>query len=76
MHPIMPPASEGPYPDRHLHCQMHLERGFQDLFDAAVAAGWSIEEAATALVDLADNNVLSIMANVETDAAIGRALKR
>lgn len=76
MHRIMPPAQSGPYPDRHLHCQMMLEDRFRDLLNEAVAAGWLIAEAATAMVELADNQVLMIMANEDTDAEIARALKR
>lgn len=40
------------------------------------AAGWLVDEAATAMVELADNQVLMIMANEDTDAEIARALKR
>lgn len=76
MHRIMPPAQSGPYPDRHLHCQMMLEDRFRDLLNEAVAAGWLIAEAATAMVELADNQMLMIMANEDTDAEIARALKR
>ena len=76
MHRIMPPAQSGPYPDRHLHCQMMLEERFRELLNDAVAAGWLVDEAATAMVELADNQVLMIMANEDTDAEIARALKR
>ena len=75
MRPIMPPAQSGPYPDRHLHCQMLMEERFRAVLDDAVAAGWALDEAATAMVELADNQVLMIMANAETDEEIARAIK-
>lgn len=76
MHRIMSPAQSGPYPDRHLHCQMMIEDRFREVLLEAVAAGWSIDEAATAIVELADNQVLMIMSNDETNSEIAQALKR
>ncbi|KQY20802.1 hypothetical protein [Rhizobium sp. Root483D2] len=75
MRAIMPPAQSGPYPDRHLHCQMLMEERFRAVLDDAVAAGWALDEAATAMVELADNQVLMIMANAETDDEIARTIK-
>jgi CDP-diacylglycerol pyrophosphatase len=75
MRSIMPPAQPGPYPDRQLHCQMLMEERFRAVLDDAVAAGWALDEAATAMVELADNQVLMIMANTDTDDEIARAVK-
>lgn len=75
MRAIKPPAQPGPYPDRHLHCQMLMEERFRAVLDDAVAAGWALDEAATAMVELADNQVLMIMADTETGDEIARAVK-
>jgi len=76
MLPIKAPAQHGPYPDRHMQCQAALEFGFTELLYAAVSAGWDIDEAATALVEVADNQVLMLIENAKTDAKIQQVLRR
>lgn len=49
--------------DRFLLCQEALETAFINLAAAAADAGWERDEVAAALVELADNNVLSLRAN-------------
>ena len=61
------PAPKHPkcHPDRSLLCQEAIEAEFQSLADRAHAAGWSREEVATALMELADNHFLAMTANTE-----------
>lgn len=40
-----------------------METAFLDLATAANDAGWNTDEVAAALVELADNNVLSLLAD-------------
>jgi len=50
------PKREGPYPDRELDCQMAIESAFRSVADTAGAAGWSDQEVAHALIELAHNH--------------------
>ncbi len=54
------------HPDRSLHCQEALEAEFQHLAAKAEAAGWSRDEVAEALIELAENNYLTMNAETET----------
>jgi hypothetical protein len=63
-----PPA--GDHPDRFLCCQEALDGAFSSIGDAAVAAGWSDEEVAAALVELADNYMLALIANRSLDGEL------
>ena len=56
-----PPAAHNS--DRFILCQEAMEAAFQDVAAAAIAAGWERGEVATALVEFADNNALSFLAN-------------
>lgn len=58
------------HPDRHIDCQEILEDRVITIVDDARAAGWSMEEIAVALVELADNMVLGHRANVNLEAAL------
>lgn len=49
--------------DRFIRCQEAMETAFLDLATAANDAGWNTDEVAAALVELADNNVLSLLAD-------------
>lgn len=71
---IAPPETRPDHPDRHLACQEAIEPSFQALADQAVETGWSSDEVAAALVDLADNHMLALAANTETDERIRRLL--
>jgi len=73
---ITPPRSSTQDPDRLLDCQMAMEDAFQQLAEAAEAVGWTADEVALALVELAGNHVLARMANAETSAAIGAHRQR
>lgn len=61
------------HPDRHIDGQEFLEDRVVTIVDDARAAGWSVEEIAVALVELADNMVLGHRANVNLEAALGVA---
>jgi hypothetical protein len=49
---------------------------FQELAERAVAAGWGQREVAAALVDVADNHMLMLAANGETDVLLETLKKR
>lgn len=57
------------HPDRHVDCQEILEDRIITIVDEARAAGWSVEEIAVALVELA----LGHRANLNLEAALGAA---
>ncbi len=59
MAPIKAPRIKFDHPDRFLSCQK--------VFDAAVRAGWTEQEATASLVEVADNRMLNLMANVSND---------
>ncbi|MGZ2487758.1 hypothetical protein ACVITL_006343 [Rhizobium pisi] len=72
---ITRPSVPEDHPDRHIRCQDAIQFAFQHLLRQAVASGWSESEAVAAFIDLADNHILSIAANDETNKLIER-LKR
>ncbi|MGF6178886.1 hypothetical protein [Ensifer sp. 4252] len=53
------------HPHRDLQCQEAIADEFQLLIDRIEAAGWSREEASSALIELAENHYLSINAETE-----------
>ena len=59
------PQHPHPYYDRHLDCQAALEDYFNETMDEAFANGWAPEEAAAAIIDLADNFLLKLYADDE-----------
>jgi hypothetical protein len=61
MTPIPPPHED--HPDRFLRCQEALEDLLLAAVEHAVGVGWTSEEVAAALVELADNHMLSVLAN-------------
>lgn len=61
------------HPDRAIDCQFQLEPAFQDLVMRAVAAGWTEDDVATAMVDLAHNHLRGIIADRKTQADIDAA---
>jgi hypothetical protein len=63
------------HPDRHILCQDAIDAAFSDLLERAAAAGWSEREVVVAVIDLADNRMLSIAANDDTNVLI-ELLKR
>ena len=62
-------------PDRPIRCQDALQAAFRDLVNAATSVGWSEREVVLAIADLADNHLLSVEANRNTEALIA-LLKR
>jgi hypothetical protein len=70
------PRLLGPYPDRSLDCQEALESRVIAIIDDGKAAGWSIADITTALIALADNQMLADQANADTDRQIAAALAR
>lgn len=58
MSKIAAPKLSNGHPDRDLLCQEALEGEFLSLADRAQLSGWSREEVATALIELADNYFL------------------
>ncbi|MDK4720163.1 hypothetical protein PH552_12490 [Rhizobium sp. CNPSo 3968] len=70
--PTLPPGD----PDRHLKCQDAVHVAFSDLARAAVEAGWDEQEVATALVEVADAHVLTVIENAGLDVALDQIKKR
>ena len=69
---VPPPETDQDHPDRHLSCQEAIEPAFQAMAEMAERSGWSATEIAAALVDLADNHMLALAANAETQAELKR----
>lgn len=68
--PIQMPRFQEDYPDRDLECQQALEEIFQHVLSTAARCGWSREESAAALQQLAHNYQCQTQANEETAATI------
>ncbi|WP_075856506.1 hypothetical protein [Rhizobium hainanense] len=62
MNRVAAPPSAG-HPDRFLKCQEAMEDALETVAASATSAGWSPEEVAAALVELADNHMLALLAN-------------
>ncbi len=58
----IPSPPPGIAPDRFIQCQEALADGVSELALAGMAAGWRAEEVAAALVELADNAMLAVLA--------------
>lgn len=69
---VAPPETGREHPDRHLSCQEAIEPAFQAVAEMAERSGWDAAEVAAALVDLADNHMLALAANAETEAELDR----
>ncbi|MCV9967412.1 hypothetical protein OIU34_36885 [Pararhizobium sp. BT-229] len=54
MQPIKAPKQDGDYDDRFLDCQEAIANKIQQVMEEAIRAGWTREEAAAALVEVAD----------------------
>ncbi|WFU10907.1 hypothetical protein QA646_08730 [Rhizobium sp. CB3090] len=70
-----PPISDD-HPDRHVWCQFALSSAFSQVAAAAAAAGWKEREIAAALVDLADNHMLGLIAAGEFENLLSAIKKR
>jgi hypothetical protein len=63
------------HPDRGLLAEEALEPAFDTLAGEAERRGWTRDEAAFALLNLAVARICAIDADMETDAAIARAVQ-
>lgn len=75
---ITSPRQDPDHPDRHIDCAAALEPAFEQVEAAGIAAGWTPDEVAIALMDLAKNSLLALAENRKTQAAIdvARLLER
>ena len=64
------------HPDRHVSCQFALRAAFVQVAARAVASSWNEREVAAALVDLADNHMLSLITLGELKAIVEAIRKR
>ena len=67
---IHPPRHSADHPDRALECAFALEPAFAKLEADAMAAGWTSDEVAIALMDLAKGALLALAENRRSQAAI------
>ena len=72
---IQAPKHSRSHPDRSVHAEEAIEASFDALADRAVLMGWSRDEAAFALLNLAAARVLTIDANRSTEDAIAQAVQ-
>jgi hypothetical protein len=56
---IAPPKISGKYPDRHLDCQAALEPVLHELSNHAISVGWSEDEIADAMLELAEKHTMA-----------------
>ena len=73
---MKPPRSHDDYPDRHLECQEALEATVISLIEQGTSAGWTVAEITTALIDLADHQMLVDAANRRVNGEIKEVLRR
>ena len=66
-----PPRPEG-HPDRFLDAQEAIEASLLDMVDQAIAAGWGEREAIAAVVAVAENRILGLAENDETNDQLRR----
>ncbi|WP_292243264.1 hypothetical protein [Mesorhizobium sp.] len=71
---IVEPSCPADHPDRGLQCQLALEPAFQELAERAAESGWTEDEIAYALLELAGALFKSNSVNGETERAIDRAM--
>jgi hypothetical protein len=63
---ISSPKLEEGHPDRSMKCHFTLEPGFQEFVRQAQAAGWTEDEVADAMLNLAHNHLTRIVSVRET----------
>ena len=73
---INPPSLPPGAPHRVAECTFAAEPSFQALVDAAKQSGWTEEEVAVALFDLAVQRILTLNTALTTEEAIGIALQK
>ena len=72
---ISVPKTPRSHPDRGLHAEEAIEASFAALAERAEVMGWTRDEAAFALLNLAAARVLTLEANRSTDDAIASAVR-
>lgn len=72
---IAPPRRAANNADRDLDCQFALEPAFQMLASRAQAVGWSEDEVAAALLELAHHHLQGIIADRKTRLDIEAAAR-
>ena len=72
---IAAPKHPRTHPDRGIQAEEAIEAFFDALADRAVLMGWSRDQAAFALLNLAAARVLTIDANRATEEAIAEAVR-
>lgn len=70
---IAAPKVAADHPDRAIECQFVIEPAFQDLVRRAVAAGWTEDDVAPAMVDLAHSHLNGLVADRKVAGEIGVA---
>lgn len=70
---ISAPKRNAGDPDRFAECEEAIEAELQRLIARAVDVGWDEAEACSAIVSLADNHMLGMMANDEVATRIASA---
>lgn len=70
-----PDPPEGSEENRHITCQMAVERPLQDLLDVAAQRGWTNVEVLSAIIEVADNLMLAAGANAELEAVLSALRK-
>jgi CDP-diacylglycerol pyrophosphatase len=67
---ILPPIVAEDHPDRLIWCEFAMQTEFLMLAQRAKELGWRDQEIAVALVNLADNNMLALIANGRIEDAL------
>ena len=62
---ILPPKKSIGHPDRGVDCEDALRPAFQSLISQAEAAGWTAEEIESALLNLANDNIMHALIAVD-----------
>ena len=62
---ILPPKKSIGHPDRGVDCEDALRPAFQSLISQAEAAGWTAEEIESALLALANDNIMHALIAVD-----------
>jgi hypothetical protein len=73
---ILPPLVPEDHPDRQLWCEFALQAEFLMVAQRAGELGWGEREIAAALVNLADHNMLALIANGKIDDAVSQLKRR
>lgn len=64
------------HPDRSLECQETIEARLVDLIDEARAAGWTVADITSAIIEVAENLRLQAEAIDDTERQIAEAVRK